>query len=48
VIKFYQDFMSTEADSTTRTVDFLRDWLGKEIMDVDMKFAPFLKGKGVP
>jgi hypothetical protein len=29
-------------------VDFLRDWLGQEILNVDMKFAAFLKGKGVP
>jgi hypothetical protein len=29
-------------------VHFLKDWLGAEILDVDMKFAPFLKGKGGP
>jgi hypothetical protein len=40
--------MSNETDITVQTVDFLREWLGKEILDIDMKFAPFLKGKGVP
>ena len=48
VIDFYQYLMSFETKITAQTVEFLRDWLGKEILDVDMKFAPFLKGKGVP
>ncbi len=33
---------------STHAADFLKDWRGEEILDVDMKFAPFLKGKGVP
>jgi hemerythrin len=40
--------MSHEMVMTTNAVDFLKDWLGEEILDVDMKYAPFLKGKGVP
>src|SRR5271157_3751174 len=48
VLEFYQRLMSHEMVMTTNAVDFLKDWLGEEILDVDMKFAPFLKGKGVP
>jgi len=48
VIGFYQELMSNDTDITVQTVDFLREWLGKEILEIDMKFAPFLKGKGVP
>jgi hemerythrin-like metal-binding protein len=48
ILEFYQRLMSNELGMTAQSVDFLRDWLGQEILDVDMKFAPFLKGKGVP
>jgi hemerythrin len=48
VLEFYQRLMSHEMVMTTNAVDFLKDWLGEEILDVDMKYAPFLKGKGVP
>ena len=48
VFEFYQELMSDDASMSARCVDFLKDWLGEEILDADMKFAPFLKGKGVP
>jgi hemerythrin-like metal-binding protein len=48
ILEFYQRLMSNELGMTAQSVDFLRDWLGQEILDVDMKFAPFLRGKGVP
>ena len=48
VLEFYQKFMSDDSSMTAERVGFLKDWLGEEILDVDMKFAPFLKGKGVP
>ncbi len=48
VLEFYQKLMSNEIRMTAHAVDFLKDWLGEEILDVDMKFASFLKGKGVP
>jgi hemerythrin len=47
VLEFYQRLMSNEMGLTPQSADFLKDWLGKEILDVDMKFAPYLKGKGV-
>jgi hemerythrin len=48
VLEFYQKLMSNDTGLTAHTVDFLKEWLGEEILDVDMKFAPFLKGHGVP
>ena len=48
VLEFYQKLMSNEMGMTVQAVDFLKNWLKEEILDVDMKFAPFLKGKGVP
>jgi hemerythrin len=48
VLEFYQKLMSNDTGLTAHAVDFLKEWLGEEILDVDMKFAPFLKGHGVP
>ena len=48
VLEFYQKLMSNEMGMTAGTVEFLKDWLREEILGTDMKFAPFLKGKGVP
>ena len=48
VLEFYQKLMGNEVGMNTYSLGFLKDWLGEEILDVDMKFAPFLKGKGVP
>lgn len=48
VLAFYQMLMSNEMEMTAHAADFLKQWMGEEIMDIDMKFASFLKGKGVP
>jgi hemerythrin len=48
VLEFYQKLMSNGTGLTAHAVDFLKDWLGEEILDADMKFAPFLKEKGMP
>ncbi len=47
VLLFYQKFMVDDARMTPEGVKFLKDWMGKEILDADMKFAPFLKANGV-
>jgi hemerythrin-like metal-binding protein len=48
VFEFYQKLMSDDVCMTAHSVDFLKDWLGEEILNVDKKFAPFLRSKGVP
>jgi hemerythrin len=48
VLELYQKLMSNETGMTAQAVAFLKDWLTEEILDADLKFAPFLKGKGVP
>jgi len=47
-LEFYQDLMTNEIAMDIHSADYLRDWLGEEILEADRKFAPFLKGKGVP
>jgi hemerythrin len=47
VIEFYQRLMSNEIRLTAHSADFLKEWMGQEILEVDMKFAAFLKRKGV-
>jgi len=48
VLELYQKIMSSEVRMNTFAIAFLKDWLRGEILEVDTKFAPFLKGKGVP
>lgn len=48
VLEFYQTLMGKEAGMTLHAAAFLKKWMTREILDTDMKFAPFLKGKGVP
>jgi hemerythrin len=48
VLELYQKIMSGEVRLNTFAVTFLKDWLREEILRADTKFAPFLKGKGVP
>jgi hemerythrin len=48
IFEFYQKLMTYEMAMTDDALEFLKNWLGEEILDSDMKFAPFLKGKGVP
>jgi len=47
VLELDQKIMTNETRLTPHAVDFLKDWLGEEIPDVDRKFAAFLKDKGV-
>ena len=47
VLEFYQKIMSNEGGMTAGSVSFLKDWMTEEIMDADMKYTPFLKGKGM-
>ncbi|MGD0227656.1 MAG: bacteriohemerythrin [Terriglobia bacterium] len=47
VFEFYQKLMSNEVGMNASAVAFLKDWLTEEILDADMQFAPFLKGKGM-
>ena len=48
VLEFHQRLMTNELEMTAHAGDFLKEWLGGEILDVDMKFGPFLKDKGLP
>ena len=42
-----QDFKAGKPVSTVQTVNFLKDWLNKHILETDQKYAPFFKEKGV-
>lgn len=48
VLEFYQTLMGKETGMTPHAATFLKKWMSREIFEADMKFAPFLKGKGVP
>jgi hemerythrin len=47
VLEFHQKLMSNELALTDTVADFLKDWLGQHILNVDSNCAPFLKSKGV-
>jgi hemerythrin len=47
VLEFHQKLMSNEIGLSLNVMDFLKDWLGQHILHVDMKYAPYLKEKGV-
>ncbi|MBI4797186.1 MAG: hemerythrin family protein [Desulfarculus sp.] len=42
-----QDLKSGKAQMSLSVATFLKDWLTKHIQQTDMKYSPFLKGKGV-
>jgi hemerythrin len=42
-----QDFKDGKALSTVQTVNFLKDWLNKHILETDRKYAPFFQEKGL-
>jgi hemerythrin len=42
-----KDFQAGKGQSTVQTVNFLKDWLNKHILETDQKYAPFLREKGV-
>jgi hemerythrin len=47
VLEFHQKLMNNEIGLTLNVMDFLKDWLGQHILHVDMKYAPYLKKRGV-
>jgi hemerythrin len=44
---FSNDFRSGKLSVTIEVMHFLRDWLRNHILGSDLKYAPFLKNKGV-
>ena len=47
VTSMLRDFRVGKGQSTIQTVNFLKDWLNKHILETDQKYAPFLREKGV-
>jgi len=47
VLEFQDKFQKNEIGLTIEVMDFLKDWLSKHILGVDMKYAPYLHAKGV-
>jgi hemerythrin len=47
VTALIQDYQAGKTLMSVSVSAFLKDWLTKHIQQTDMKYAPFLKGKGV-
>ena len=47
VIDLQKQFEGGRIMITLQVMKFLKDWLSDHILDIDKKYAPFLKGKGV-
>ncbi|MBF0469030.1 MAG: bacteriohemerythrin [Desulfamplus sp.] len=47
VVAFQKDFKSGKASLSVDLMNFLTQWLKDHIMKCDMKYAPFLKSKGL-
>ncbi len=47
MLEFYQNMMGNETATSTYVAQFFRKWVATEILEVDMKFVPFLKSMGV-
>ena len=47
VLALQSQFQQGKAMITMDVMDFLQQWLDKHILGTDMKYGPFLKGKGV-
>ncbi len=47
VLEFHQKLMSKEIGLSIDVMDFLKDWLGQHILNVDMQYAPYLKEQGI-
>ena len=41
------EFQSGNTSMSIEVMNFLQNWLNKHILETDMKYAPFLKSKGV-
>ena len=47
VLALQMQYDQGKAMMTLEVMEFLQQWLDKHILGTDMKYAPFLKGKGV-
>ena len=47
ILALRKDFESGRADVSTEIMTFLQDWLFRHIKGTDMKYVPFLTGKGM-
>ncbi|MGR3319907.1 MAG: bacteriohemerythrin [Candidatus Anammoxibacter sp.] len=47
VIDLQKQFEGGRIMITLQVMKFLKDWLSNHILDIDKKYAPFLKDKGV-
>ncbi|MCK6447713.1 MAG: bacteriohemerythrin [Planctomycetes bacterium] len=47
VAEFQREFKAGKTKLSVTVMNFLRDWLNSHILVTDMKYAPFLKAKGV-
>ncbi len=47
VANLIEKFNSGEISNPIQITNFLKDWLGKHIMQTDMAYGPFLNAKGV-
>jgi hemerythrin len=47
LLVFHQKLTSSELPSSIDVIAFLKDWIGQHILNLDKKYVPFLKGKGV-
>lgn len=47
VANFQSQFSDGMVFITMQVMEFLKDWLINHILDIDKKYAPFLKDKGV-
>jgi hemerythrin-like metal-binding protein len=43
----HEQFRQGTLGSPIQITNFLKDWLGKHIMETDKKYGPYLAGKGV-
>jgi hemerythrin-like metal-binding protein len=47
VLDFQAKFQRNEVGLTIEVMDFLKNWLGKHILGVDKRYAPFFNAKGM-
>lgn len=47
VLDIQEQYKEGKTNITFEVMKFLEDWIDKHIMGTDMKYAPFLKSKGV-
>ena len=47
VAAVYKEYQDGKTTITLEVMNFLENWVDKHIMGTDMKYAPFLNGKGI-